>query len=176
MKECRRCGLIKTLDEFYKHPKMLDGHLNICTTCKKGDAKLRYDVKIKDPEFHQAERIRGREKYHRLKSTWKKDLSRKPEIMARYFSKYPEKRLAHASCKVNCPVGHNNHHWSYNEEHHNDVIQLAIQDHYKAHRHLKYSQPHKMYRTLGGHLLDTREKHAAYITTILSAEEELIMK
>ncbi len=35
MKKCKQCGETKPIWEFYKHPDMLDGHLNICKTCKR---------------------------------------------------------------------------------------------------------------------------------------------
>lgn len=35
MKVCKKCGLEKDLSEFYKKPKMADGHLNHCITCVK---------------------------------------------------------------------------------------------------------------------------------------------
>ena len=34
-KECRECGQMKELTEFYPHPKMKDGHLNKCKWCVK---------------------------------------------------------------------------------------------------------------------------------------------
>lgn len=34
-KICRRCQEIKTLDSFYVHKEMADGHLNICKECTK---------------------------------------------------------------------------------------------------------------------------------------------
>lgn len=32
-KVCFKCGKIKSIDEFYKHPKMKDGHFNKCKSC-----------------------------------------------------------------------------------------------------------------------------------------------
>jgi len=34
-KQCRGCGQVQSLDEYYVHPGMADGHLNFCADyCK----------------------------------------------------------------------------------------------------------------------------------------------
>jgi len=51
MKICFKCGGEKDLDDFYKHPKMADGHLNKCKECTRADAAMNY---ADDPEKHKA--------------------------------------------------------------------------------------------------------------------------
>ena len=34
-KVCKDCGCEKSIEEFYKHSQMLDGHLNVCKDCKR---------------------------------------------------------------------------------------------------------------------------------------------
>ena len=58
--------------------------------------------------------------------------------------------------------GNNLHHWSYNDEHFKDVIELNVKDHAMVHRHIIYDQERMMYRDLDGVLLDTRERHIEY--------------
>lgn len=36
-KKCFKCLTVKSLDDFYKHPKMGDGHVNKCKECNKND-------------------------------------------------------------------------------------------------------------------------------------------
>ena len=59
--------------------------------------------------------------------------------------------------------GNHLHHWSYNNGHEKDVIELPLAAHYKAHRYMIYDPEQMMYRKLDGILLDTRDSHVAYI-------------
>jgi hypothetical protein len=85
---------------------------------------------------------------------------------------YPEKYKASiASQRIPSNGGHN-HHWSYNEKHQLDVINLSVKDHMKAHRFIIYDQERFMYRTIDGLLLDTKEKHLKYIMHKIQTEDD----
>lgn len=39
MKTCFKCGEPKPIDDFYRHPRMTDGHLGKCKSCTRGDVR-----------------------------------------------------------------------------------------------------------------------------------------
>lgn len=168
-KKCFKCGKIKPLTEFYKHNQMADGHLNKCKSCNKADAVNDYNRKKVDKIWKENEKRRGREKYHRLGYT----NQHKPySVTKSHRDKYPEKYKAVCSSQaVRLEfIGAHRHHWSYNQEHWKDVIQLDNKSHAKAHRFLIYDQERMMYRTTDGILLDTRQSHMEYILNKIKTE------
>lgn len=145
----------------------MDGHLNKCKTCTKMHSKNRTDKKRNDPAWIESEKVRGRDKYHRLY----KGNTPNPEVRKRALQKYkasnPEKiKASNASENLHCPENHHKHHWSYNEAHWLDVIIIPTELHYRLHRNLVYSPADKMYSTKNGELLNSREKHVAFMATV----------
>ena len=169
-KECFKCKLVKPLDDFYKHPRMADGRLNKCKDCAKVDVTIRLSKLKDDPKWVESERVRGREKYHRLGYTNKSN----PEANKKWILKYPEKRKANIISGDLVPPqeGLERHHWSYKEEHHKDVIWLSKRHHMKAHRFIIYDQERMMYRGLDGVLLDSIEAHSLYILDKIKTEKD----
>jgi hypothetical protein len=172
-KICFKCNKNKPLTDYYKHPKMGDGHLNKCKECTKDDVNKRYKEKVKDEHWLEYERERGRTKYYRL--GYRKSLKPIGAFTKNgqlYKEKYPEKyKAVIASQRISSKGGHN-HHWSYNEEHWKDVINLSKKDHIKAHRFIIYDQERMMYRTIDGILLDTKERHLAYIMDKIKNQDD----
>lgn len=49
-KKCFCCGQIKLISDFYKHPKMADGHLGKCKECQKENTKA---ARARRPEYYR---------------------------------------------------------------------------------------------------------------------------
>jgi hypothetical protein len=154
---------------------MKDGHLNICKGCVKNRVRKRLKTKMKSVEFLESERARHRDKYHRLnyKEKHKPSPEQKKKAINNYNAKFPEKIKAkhYTQHLIKKNPSNNMHHWSYNENHYKDVIELSVKDHNLIHRFIKYNSSFKMYEDLKGNLLDSKEKHEAYISNIILTKE-----
>ncbi len=175
-KICFKCNVDKPPLEYYKHKKMADGHLGKCKDCTRKDSDIREkELRRTNPAWIEEEKKRAREKYFRLgyKDKHKPSYEDKKKAMKKYNEKYPEKLKAKvASQRLEIKIqGNHLHHWSYNDEHFKDVIELTENQHNKLHRYIIYDQERKMYRRCDNQeLLDTREKHEAYFNEIIDKD------
>lgn len=78
-KVCFKCGVEKPLTEFYKHPKMADGHVNKCKECNKRDVTENRNLKIH--KYREYDRERGNRQGH--------------EYVKDYRERFPKKYAAH---------------------------------------------------------------------------------
>ena len=161
MKQCRTCGEIKPLSEFYKHKEMADGTLNHCKCCVKTRVSQHREDNIeKVREYdrnrsNREERVKYNcEKAKRLRVEGNENfLEKERERTRNYRKSNPDKYKATGSvnnairdgklirpnncscCGKECkPQGH---HWSYEEENWLDVVWLCTQCHSSEHKRLR---------------------------------------
>jgi len=173
MKNCIICEILKPVSDYYSHKQMPDGTMNKCKDCCKKQAKEREKILRENPEWREKEKIRAREKYNRLNYVDKKpSKDYKKKIMDVYKEKYPEKYKAKILAqKLSREKGCELHHWSYNELHYKDVIELTTKEHAFIHRYIIYDQERMMYRTQEGILLDTKESHISHYQEMLKTKQ-----
>jgi hypothetical protein len=57
-KKCFKCKAVKSLEEFYKHPRMEDGHVNKCKECNKKDVTANRNKNIEKFRAYDRERAK----------------------------------------------------------------------------------------------------------------------
>lgn len=61
-KKCFKCNAVKPLDDFYKHLKMPDGHVNKCKECNKNDVTVNRNKNIEKFRAYDRERSKNPER------------------------------------------------------------------------------------------------------------------
>lgn len=65
-KKCFKCKLVKSLDQFYVHKQMSDGHLGKCKDCTKTDVRRRFhDPEVRE-KIREYDRARQRNNINRM--------------------------------------------------------------------------------------------------------------
>lgn len=83
MKRCFKCGLEKSIEDFYEHPRMTDGHLGKCKDCAKLDMRV-----------DRATKPRVRE-YDRARANLPHRIALRKRVTKEWRAKYPERAKAH---------------------------------------------------------------------------------
>jgi hypothetical protein len=164
MKPCICCNEIKPLSDYYTHKGMVDGHLNKCKKCIRGYTNTRREhLKETDPVWAEKEAQRHRDKANAVKT------------------RYPEKYLARKkvrSIKLEpSDVVIHRHHWSYQEEHHLDIIPLTQPQHLLIHTETIYDPERLQYRRRDNlALLYSKEVYLEYMNYIFDINNKHVNK
>ena len=152
-KVCFKCRIEKPLSDFYKHPKMADGHLNKCKECAKKDVREKYEENIQTTEYVEKERARSREKYHRLNY---KNLD---------CIKHPEGKTSASFLKKKGVdlKGKEIHHWNYNLKY--NVFILNPRAHKLVHKYIDFNSDTNTFMHRGIEL-STKESHFNLIKSV----------
>lgn len=137
-KRCSVCERSKPLGDFYRHPRSRDGRAGLCKSCQKARARARYARKSQDPEWRESERVRAREKFHRLYSGKPKaPRSKKRDARVAVGNAVRDRRIAPAP---NCETCGHDFSEFRREAHHTDydeplrVIWLCSRCHRRRHQ------------------------------------------
>ena len=154
-KKCFKCGKILPLDSFYKHPKMKDGYLNKCKDCTKNDVSTKYFENIKDENYVEKERIRGREKYKRLNYSNINRIRRKGACSRKFIiNNYKNINLENMEI----------HHWNYNL--YNNIFILTRREHKLVHKYLTFDKESQCFIN-NNELITDKSSHRNLIYKIL---------
>ncbi len=85
MKKCFKCNTVKPLDEFYKHSRMADGHVNKCKECNKNDSTTNRNKNL--------EKIRA---YDRARSKEPERIKAATEITRAWRAEDARRNVAHS--------------------------------------------------------------------------------
>lgn len=136
-KECFKCKTVKSLEEFYKHSAMADGHLNKCKECTK-----------KDVGRHREQNIEKIRAYDRARGILPHRLALAAKVQKLWRSEDRRRSAAHNAVarairngslsKENCVrCGSNKsvaHHEDYNKK--LDVMWLCMPCHKQRHKEI----------------------------------------
>ena len=168
MKACRTCGIEKDLTDYYKHPKMADGHLHICKGCTKNRVRKHRDSNLVRIQEYDRNRSNAKERARKYKE-YVGNLSAADKVIRnannisyhhKTKKKYPEKcksvmcvnnaihtkkivkpsECSQCGCTDKQIQGH---HWSYLEENWLDVIWLCANCHTQEHIRLREVERNK---------------------------------
>ncbi len=100
MKPCRKCNMMKPMEEFYRHPYMADGRLNTCKTCHKNDVRSNYAAKREEKHAYDAERYQTPERKASVRTYQEKHRQNHPSKCA---ARSAVARAKRSGALVRCP-------------------------------------------------------------------------
>jgi hypothetical protein len=140
-KTCFKCGKEKDINEFYKHPKMGDGHLGKCKNCTKQDVHDNYNLKFEKYREYERNRTQGPERKKQNLEWLRKMRATKPHIYHAYMcvsKALKSGKLKRGPCEVCGVIDVQAHHDDYNKP--LDIRWLCFVHHRELHRHHNVSR------------------------------------
>jgi ribosomal protein S27AE len=142
VKVCIDCGEHKPPEEFYAHPQMADGHLNVCKACHKARMKRR---RLTNPYVQECDRIRSRtpeRKRHGIENARRWNMKHPDAYKAHYTltNAVRDGKLKREPCAICGAEQVHAHHKDYSRP--LDVIWLCAKCHHRI---------HATFPELGGH-------------------------
>ncbi len=140
-KKCFKCGIIKRLDSFYKHPDMPDGHVNKCKSCNKKDVAENYRKNIDYYINYEKERFKRPERKEQIKKYQQKrrDTYRGKNIARNKISSYIRNgKLVRLPCEVCGEKKSEAHHQDYRSP--LKVKWLCRKHHLELHNKISYGK------------------------------------
>ena len=131
-KPCFKCGEVKHLSAFYKHPQMPDGHLNKCKECNKQDVRDNYHKR--HDQYMAYERKRRPRTKQQVSYLTDKDRIERKLVTTKVGNAIRDGKLTKGACEVCGSVERvHAHHDDYGKP--LEVRWLCPKHHYQVHMH-----------------------------------------
>lgn len=137
-KECFKCKTVKPLEEFYKHPKMGDGHLNKCKQCSKNDVnkhRIENIEKVREYDRNRGKNIERIKAATEIAREWRSQDSRRTHAHNKVARAIKSGELVREPC-IRCGEAKSlAHHEDYDKP--LDVMWLCQPCHKQRHKELR---------------------------------------
>ena len=138
-KTCFKCGVEKPLSEFYRHPRMIDGHMGKCKACAKRDVRMNRRRRIsyyRKYEQERSARDSRKEQVRRYMLRRKSNCPERKQACSLVGSAIKRGVLVRRSCEVCGDPKSQAHHSDYDKP--LDVRWLCFKHHRQVHGQLLY--------------------------------------
>ena len=137
-KECFKCKTVKPLEDFYKHPRMPDGHVNKCKECNKNDVTANRNNNIEKIRAYDRERGKEPERIKaatEITKAWRAEDSRRNVAHTQVYQAIRKGNLVRQPC-IRCgEVKSLAHHEDYDKP--LEVMWLCQPCHKQRHKELR---------------------------------------
>ena len=137
-KICFKCHESKSLDEFYAHPEMADGHLNKCKDCAKKDVISNRSDNVLYYRAYDVKRMKtpkGLARLNRACKRYRKANPRKYAAHSLLYSAIKSRRIFRKPCEKCGSEKSHAHHENYDQP--LEVVWLCAVCHSKRHKEMK---------------------------------------